>query len=484
MGREEAPNLRQEAVQNGQVGNPPGGEERAQKESLAYIKSYLDRAQTAQREFETYTQEEIDAVVKAVGKVVYQNAQYLAELAVEETGMGLVEDKTAKNKSKAAIIWNSLRDKKSVGILSRDQEAGIVEIAKPMGVVAAITPCTNPIVTPMSNAMFALKGGNAIIITPHHKAIRCSTAAIDLINEALAKLGAPKYLVQILSEQSRENTRNLIANADVVIATGGAGMVHAAYSSGRPALGVGAGNVQCIIDRGIDYGEAVPKIIAGRAFDNGIICSGEQTVIAPAEDFDRIMEEFRKNGAYLVQSTEEKEALRKAMFVDDAMNRHAIGQSAEALAKLAKIEIPQGTKLFVAEADGPGEADLLSKEKMCPVLAAYRYEEFSQAVDIAQANLELEGKGHSVAIHSHNEENIEYAGKRLSVCRFVINQVCASSAGGSFFNGLAPTNTLGCGSWGHNSISENLNYRHLINISRIAYFMPGNHVPTESELWD
>ena len=459
-------------------------EEQEKAESMAYVGEYLKRARKAQAEFENYSQEQVDELVKAIGKAVYYNAEYLAELAVAETGMGVVADKTAKNKGKASIIWNSLRDKKSVGIIERDPVAGIVKVAKPIGVAAAITPCTNPIVTPMSNAMFALKGRNAIIVTPHHKSIRSSTETVELINKELDKLGAPKYLIQILDRQSRENTKNLIANADVVIATGGAGMVRAAYSSGRPALGVGAGNVQCIIDRGVDIKEAVPKIIAGRAFDNGIICSGEQTVIIPDDEYDAIMEEFRRNNAYIVSDPAEKEALRKGMFVEGEMNRHAVGQSVQKIAELSGLKIPEGTKILVAEADGSGKTDTLSKEKMCPVLAAYRYHDFTEAVAIAEANLEVEGKGHSVSIHSNNIDNIEYAGERLSVSRFVINQICASSAGGSFYNGLAPTNTLGCGSWGHNSISENLDYKHLINVSRIAYFMPDNHVPTESELWD
>ena len=228
-------------------------------DSKAYIEGYIKRARAAQREFEKMSQEQVDEAVKAVGKTVYDNAEYLAEIAVEETGMGNVPDKIAKNKQKAKIIWNNLKGKKSRGILDTDEETGITRIAKPVGVVAAITPCTNPIVTPMSNAMFALKCGNAIIITPHHKAVKCSTRTVDMINERLAELGMPGNLIQILDQHSRENTGNLISMADVVVATGGAGMVKAAYSSGRPALGVGAGNVQCIIDRGIDYSEAVSQ---------------------------------------------------------------------------------------------------------------------------------------------------------------------------------------------------------------------------------
>jgi len=452
--------------------------------SKTYINEYISRARKAQTIYETMSQEQVDLAVKSAGKAVYDNAEYLAEFAVKETEMGNYEDKVAKNKQKSKIIWNNLKGKKSRGIIERDEETGITKVAKPIGVVAAITPCTNPIVTPMSNIMFALKGGNAIIITPHHKSIECSTKTVELINDELKKLGMPDYLVQILDTQSRENTRNLISSADTVIATGGMSMVNAAYSSGRPALGVGAGNVQCIIDQGIDYKEAVPKIIAGRAFDNGIICSGEQSVICPNEDFDDILDEFTKKGAYVIRDSKEKQALRTAIFDEEGhMSRHAVGQSVQSIAAIAKINIPEGTKVIVVEADGSGESDILAKEKMCPVLSAYKYDTFEEGVEIAKANLEVEGKGHSVSIHSNNKAHIEYIGTELSVSRFLVNQVCASSAGGSFNNGLAPTNTLGCGSWGHNSISENLDYKHLINISRIAYFMPDNPTPSDEELW-
>ena len=453
-------------------------------DSKSYIDEYIERAKKAQKEYETFSQEQIDEIVMTIAKVVHDNAEYLAEIAVDETGMGVVADKTAKNKGKARTIWNSLKGKKSTGIIERDEATGITKIAKPIGVVAAITPCTNPIVTPMSNAMFALKGGNAIIITPHHKAIRCSTKAVEMINAELDKLGAPQYLIQILDQQSRENTKNLISSADIVIATGGMGMVKAAYSSGKPALGVGAGNVQCIIDSDADIEVAAPQIITGRTFDNGIICSGEQSIIMPETRYDEMLKVFEKNGAYVISKAEDKEAMRQAMFVDGAMSRHAVGQSVEAIASLARLQIPEGTKVIIVEADGFGEQDILAKEKMCPVLAAFKYKTFEEGVEIAKANLEEEGKGHSVSIHSNNKDHIEYAGKELCVSRFVINQTCATSAGGSFFNGLAPTNTLGCGSWGNNSISENLDYKHLINVSRIAYFMKDNHVPTDEELWN
>ncbi|MDR2770760.1 MAG: aldehyde dehydrogenase family protein [Clostridiales Family XIII bacterium] len=458
-------------------------ETQSNDESRSYTEAYMRRARAAQASFENATQEDADRAVRAIAKVVYDNAEALAALAVEDTHMGNVRDKTAKNRSKARLIWNSLKGKKSRGILERDEASGITTVAKPLGVVAAITPCTNPIVTPMSNSMFALKCGNAIIITPHHSATLCSAQAVALFRAELKKLGFPEDLVQILDRHSREHTKNLIAMADVTIATGGAGLVRAAYSSGKPALGVGAGNVQAIIDRGADYAEAVRLIAEGRAFDNGIICSGEQSAICPEEDFETILRSFEACGCYVIESPAEREALRSALFEDGEMSRHAVGQSAAAVARLAGIETDENIKAIAVEAEGTGRNDVLAKEKMCPVIALYRYRDFAEAIAVAKANLEAEGKGHSVAIHSDNREHIEYAGRALPVSRFLINQICASSAGGSFQNGLAPTNTMGCGSWGNNSLSENLSYRHLMNVSRIAYNMPNNPVPSDEELW-
>ena len=452
-------------------------------DSKAYISKYIERAKKAQTAFEKLTQKETDAAVKAIAKVVFDHGEFLAEIAVKETGMGNIGDKILKNKSKSKMIWSHLRDKRSKGIIERDEVTGVTQVAKPIGVVAAITPITNPSVTPMGNAMFALKGGNAIIITPHSKAIKCSTKTVEMMNGQLAKLGMPENLIQILDMQSRENTKNLISMADIVVATGGMGMVQAAYSSGKPALGVGVGNVQCMIDRDVDIKEAIPKIATGRAFDNGIICAAEQTVICPKEKLDDVLAEFEKCNAYVIKKKDEKDALRDVMFENGAMRKQVVGQSAKDVAAIAGFSVPEDTKLIVVMADGAGAKDIFSKEKMCPVLSVYTYDDFEGAIEIAAENLEMEGKGHSVSIHSNNPKNIELAGERICISRLLVNQVCASSAGGSFYNGLAPTNTLGCGSWGNNSISENLDYKHLINISRIAYYMPDNAVPTDEEVW-
>lgn len=444
-----------------------------------YIEDYIVRAKKAMQEFKSFSQKETDKAVMLIAKTVHDNAESLAKLAVKETLMGNVEDKIAKNKMKVKVIWHSLKGKKSKGIIGREE--GIIKIANPVGVVAAITPITNPIVTPMSNAMFALKGGNAIIITPHHKAIKSSTKTVELINKVLAKNKFPKNLIQILDEQSRENTKSLIESVDKVIATGGAGMVKAAYSSGKPALGVGAGNVQVIIDKGYDLNIAIPKIISGRAFDNGIICSGEQSIILPKDELDNLKKIFKKEKVLYLDDEKEVKKLRDTLFIDEKLNRHVVGANTKTILDLAKINVKEKVKVIGVLADGVG--DVLGKEKMCPVFSIYTYSNINEAIKIAENNLEKEGKGHSVAIHSNNEKTIEKIITSLLVSRFIINASSATTAGGSFYNNLAPTNTLGCGSWGGNSISENVTYKHLINISRCAFELPKKRIPTEKELW-
>lgn len=448
-----------------------------------FIGSLILKSKKAQREFESFDQAQVDQMVREIAKVVYDNAVDLARLAVDETRMGVFEDKIKKNQGKSRIIWNNLKTKKTVGVIKHDEETGVVEVAKPMGVVGAVTPCTNPIVTPMCNAMFALKGRNSIIIAPHPRAKKCAIQVVGLFNEAIKKFNAPANLIQVVEEPSVELTNDLMRAVDVIIATGGMGMVKAAYSSGKPAYGVGAGNVQCIIDRNVDIKEAIPKIVAGRIFDNGIICSGEQTIIAPMDEYDNVISELEKNGTYCIKDDAERDRLRKVLFIDGIMNKDLVGQSVEKVAKLADIKIPEGTRLIAVETEGIGRSDVLCKEKMCPVIALFKYVYFKEAVDISIANLEVEGKGHSIAIHSNNKDNIEYAANTVPVSRVLINQICSTMNGGSFFNGFAPTTTLGCGSWGNNSISENLDYKHLINITRIGYYMKDAVVPTDDEMW-
>lgn len=450
------------------------------KEQIAIL---IANARKAQKELEKCNQEQIDSYVRAIGKVVYDNAEPYAKMAAEESRMGVYEDKIAKNKGKSKIIWNSLKGVPSVGVVERNPETGITVVARPVGVVGAITPCTNPIVTPMCNAMFAIKGRNTIIVAPHPRTKKCNKVVIDAMNEALAKLGAPANIIQTIEEPSIEASSELMKGVDVVVATGGAGMVKSAYSSGKPAYGVGPGNVQCIIDTDADITECVPKIIAGRKFDNGIICSGEQTVIAQADQYDAIMAEFKKNGAVLITDAAEKAALREALFPGGVMNKDLVGQSVQKIAAAAGLNVPEGTPVILVEADGYGKDDLFSKEKMCPVISTYKYSTFEEAVTIARANLDVEGKGHSVSIHSNNREHLEYAGETIEVARVLVNQICSTMNGGAFTNSLTPTTTLGCCSWGNNSISENFGFKHLINYIRIAENLPNKAVPTDEEVW-
>ena len=449
-----------------------------------YIQLLIKNARVAQLKYEKFNQKQVDVLVKAIARVVYDNAVDLARMAVDETQMGLFEDKIKKNKGKANIIWNSLKTKKSVGIISNNPATGIVEVAKPMGVVGVVSPCTNPIVTPMCNAMFALKGRNSIIIAPHPRAKKCAKHLVNLFNEAIKKYDAPENLIQVIDEPTNELTGELMKAVDVIVATGGYGMVKAAYSSGKPAYGVGVGNVQCILDRDIDTKDAITKIITGRTFDNGIICSGEQTIIIHEDDYANVIKELKANGVYYIDGGEEREKLRKAVFVNGVMNKDLVGQSAAKIAEIAGIKLPEGTKMIAVRADGIGRMDLFSKEKMCPVIATYTYKTFKDAIDIAIANLEVEGMGHTIAIHSNNKENIEYAALTVHVCRVLVNQIGATMNGGSFFNGYAATTTLGCGSWGNNSISENFDYKHLINITRISYLLKDVKVPTDQEIWE
>ncbi|MDR1535080.1 MAG: aldehyde dehydrogenase family protein [Planctomycetota bacterium] len=447
------------------------------------IEEMVALSREAQGKFGEFTQERVDAAVRAVGKLVFDQAAPLAKMAVEETRMGVYEDKVKKNLGKARIIWHSLKGKRSVGVLDDRSEPGIVKIAKPKGVVAAVTPCTNPVVTPMFNAMIALKGGNSIIFAPHPRARRCARRLVDLFNAELARLGAPENLVQTVDEPSNELTAELMRAGDVVVATGGMGMVRAAYSSGKPAYGVGVGNVQCIVDRGYSLDLCIPKIVEGRAFDNGIICSGEQTIICHRDDYPAMTKTLAANKVYFTADRAETARVRDALFPGGVMAKDLVGQSAAAVAAAAGIGIPEGTRALAVEAEGVGRADLLSKEKMCPVLSTYRYESFAEAVAIANANLAIEGRGHSISLHTDRGENAEYAGIHIPVCRVLVNQICSTMNGGSFLNSLTPTTTLGCGSWGNNSISENLGFKHLINVIRVAHPLDDAKVPADDEIW-
>lgn len=447
------------------------------------IKEMVAAARKAQFIYDEYfDQQKADLVVKLTAKAMYDNADELARMGHSETGMGNYPDKKAKVLNKSKALWQDLKSKKSMGIIGIDEVTNLIEIAKPIGVVAAIIPMTNPVVTVMSKVMFALKTKNAIIISPHPKAKNCCAYTVKLIKEAIVEHGVPEDLIQIIEDPTIDKTQELMKECDVIVATGGMPMVKSAYSSGKPSFGVGAGNVQVILDRYIDLDDAAEKVITGRSFDNGIICSGEQSIIYPREEKAEVFAAFSRHGAYFIPE-EDRDRLVNTLFIDGSINRDIVGQDVAVIAERAGISIPKGTRVMVVEAKGVGHEDIISKEKMCPVLAAFPYDFFEEAIKIAKTNLNLEGSGHSAAIHSNDQANIIKAGSELFVSRLIVNAPSATTAGGSLQNGLAVTNTLGCGSWGNNSISENFTYKHLLNITRIAPLSPRIHVPTDEEIW-
>ena len=448
------------------------------------IEELIHKSRIAQETYEIFTQEKVDVIVRDIGKFVYDNAEALARMAVDETEMGSFEDKILKNKSKARVIWNNLKDKKSRGVIGEDNISNLVFVAKPMGVVAAVTPVTNPIVTPMCNGMFALKTGNAIIFASHPKAQNCAEFLTEEFMKIVKSHNGPDDLIQVVKNGSVAKTQKLMQSADVVVATGGGAMVKSAYSSGKPSFGVGAGNVPVIIDRNIDLKDAVEKIVDGASFDHGIICSHEQFVFAPEENFEKTIELFTNTGkVWFTNNQNQIQKLRDVVFQNGYLNKDIVGKSAREVGKLAGIDVPETSRLILLPADGSGTEDVLAKEKLCPVIAIVPYKTFEEAINMAKSNLLVEGAGHSAALHSDNDQNIQKAGLELPISRLVVNQPSSTSAGGSLTNGFAPTTTLGCGSWGGNSISENLDYKHLMNVSRIGKVISDKEVPTDDEIW-
>jgi succinate-semialdehyde dehydrogenase len=449
----------------------------------AYVQNLVDASRKAQEIFAAFSQEQVDAIVRAAGKAVYDNAESLARLAVQETGMGRFEDKVMKNKGKSKTTWYRLRGVKSRGVIRRIPDLGLVEVAHPMGVIGAICPMTNPTMTPMHNAMVALKGGNSLIVCPHPKAKKAGVETVRVMNEAIAGEGAPENLIQVVSEPTMDISGLVMALCDMCISTGGAGMVKAAYSSGKPAFGVGQGNVQVLIDRNVELADVADKVITGRAYDLGVLCTCEQCVICPEESYNGLIACLQERGAYYIEKKTEVDAVRATLFPGGTLNRESVGLDAVKVAAMAGIAVPASTRILVVKLEAFGKEEELAREKLCPVMAVYAYKTWEEAVHVARSNLLVEGTGHSAIVHSRDSGNIDYAALRLPVSRIAVNQTGSNSLGGTLVNGLNPTGTLGCGSWGNNGASENLWFHHLINISRVASVIEGASVPTDEEIW-
>ena len=432
------------------------------------VEEYVDRARKAVEEIKEYNQEQVDKLVYEAAKIIYKNAEPLAREAVDETGLGYYEDKIAKNTDTPTAFWNYLKDKKSVGIISEDKETGIIEVAHPVGVIACVTPATNPNVTPLGNFMDAMKGKNAIIVSPAPRAARSTTHTVNLIREALAKCGAPADLIQVLDEVTLENSQALMAACDLIIATGGSGMVKAAYSSGTPAYGVGPGNPPVVLDRGYDLEDAAKKTVVAVGSDNGILCDGDNLLLYPQESEEAFFAALKQEGVVLFEEKKYVEELGNVLFVNGKANPEMVGKDAPVIAEAAGFSIPKDTKVVGLKIDAVGKANILNKEIMGPIVVLKSYETFEEATAMAVQNMEEAGGiGHTAGIFSNDKKHIDYYAERIPVARVLVNQPTPDAWGPST-NGLSPAVSESCGTWGNNILCENVDYIHLINVSKIA----------------
>ena len=431
----------------------------------------LKRVKKAQEEFSTFSQEQVDKIFRAAALAANQARIPLAKLAVSETSMGIVEDKVIKNQFASEYIYNKYRDTKTCGVIESDEAAGVEKIACPIGVVAAVIPTTNPTSTAIFKCLLALKTRNGIIISPHPRAKNSTIAAAKLILEAAVAAGAPENIIAWIDVPSLELTNLLMTTADIILATGGPGMVKAAYSSGKPALGVGAGNVPAVIDESADILLAVNSIIHSKTFDNGMICASEQSVIVPDTIYDDVKAEFTKRGCYFL-TEEETEKVRKTIIINGALNARIVGQSAYKIAQLSGVEVDPKTKILIGEVEKDDLSEEFAHEKLSPVLAMYKSGSFDESLKIAYNLIEDGGLGHtsSIFINEHTEkEKLEKFKMMMKTCRIVVNTPSSHGGIGDLYNfRLEPSLTLGCGTWGGNSISENVGVKHLLNIKTVA----------------
>ena len=440
-------------------------------DSVDALHEALARVRAAQKIFSTYSQEQVDKIFLAAATAADKARISLAKLAVAETGMGIVEDKVIKNHYAAEYIYNAYKDTKTCGVIEEDKTYGITKIAEPIGVVAAVIPTTNPTSTAIFKCLISLKTRNAIIISPHPRAKNATIAAAKLILEAAVAAGAPEGIIDWIDVPSLEMTNTVMKEADIILATGGPGMVKAAYSSGKPALGVGAGNVPAIIDESANILLAVNSIIHSKTFDNGMICASEQSVIVHESIYDTVKAEFAARGCYFLNPVE-TEKVRKTIIINGALNAKIVGQKAVRIAELAGVTVPAGTKILIGEVDSVEITEEFAHEKLSPVLAMYKFKTFEEALDKADKLVEDGGFGHTSSLYINvntQKEKLDAFTARMRTCRIVINTPSAHGGIGDLYNfKLAPSLTLGCGSWGGNSISENVGVKHLINIKTVA----------------
>lgn len=440
-------------------------------DSVEKLEEAIARVRKAQKLFATYTQEQVDKIFLAAASAANKARIPLAKMAVEETGMGVVEDKVIKNNYASEYIYNAYKNTKTCGVIEEDKAYGMKKIAEPIGVIAAVIPTTNPTSTAIFKCLIALKTRNAIIISPHPRAKNSTIAAAKLVLEAAVAAGAPEGIIDWIDVPSLDMTNFVMKEADIILATGGPGMVKAAYSSGKPALGVGAGNTPAIIDDTADILLAVNSIIHSKTFDNGMICASEQSVIVLQSIYDAVKEEFAARGCYFLNPAE-TEKVRKTIIINGALNAKIVGKSAVKIAELSGVTVPEGTKILIGEVESVDLSEEFAHEKLSPVLAMYKAESFADALDKAEHLIADGGYGHTSSVYLNEvteQDKLAEFTSRMKTCRILVNTPSSQGGIGDLYNfKLAPSLTLGCGSWGGNSVSENVGVKHLINIKTVA----------------
>ncbi len=440
-------------------------------DSVETLGAAIKRVREAQAKFATYSQEQVDKIFLAAASAANKARISLAKMAVAETGMGIVEDKVIKNHYAAEYIYNAYKDTKTCGVIEEDKSFGITKIAEPIGVVAAVIPTTNPTSTAIFKTLISLKTRNGIIISPHPRAKNSTIAAAKLVLEAAVEAGAPEGIIDWIDVPSLEMTNMVMKEADIILATGGPGMVKAAYSSGKPALGVGAGNTPAIIDDTADILLAVNSIIHSKTFDNGMICASEQSVIVLDKVYKAVKKEFADRGCYFLDA-DETEKVRKTIIINGALNAKIVGQSAHTIASLAGVEVPETAKILIGEVESVDLSEEFAHEKLSPVLAMYKVKTFEEALDKAEILVADGGFGHTSSVYLNpvtEKEKLAAFSARMKTCRILVNTPSSHGGIGDLYNfKLAPSLTLGCGSWGGNSVSENVGVKHLLNIKTVA----------------
>ncbi|MBS1829867.1 MAG: aldehyde dehydrogenase family protein [Acidobacteria bacterium] len=438
--------------------------------SVQEVRTKVDKAHAAFQQFRGFSQEQVDAIVESMAAAGRANARRLAEMAVDETGMGNVESKVAKNLLCADLLPRRIRGMKTIGLIRRNEEEKVIEIAEPVGVVAAILPTTNPTSTAIYKSIVSLKSGNAVVHSPHPRAKGCTCATIDLMLQAAVSAGAPPDLIQCINNASMEGTNALMRHprTSVILSTGGSGIVRAAYSSGKPAFGVGPGNVPVLIDESADIATAVKKVVEGKSFDYGTVCSSEQTIVAPLSIKEKILAELRRHNAFFANDEQAKALTRVLLNEKLIVTAECVGQSPQSIGKIAGFAVPADAPIIVAEIHGVGKQHPLSAEKLSPVLAVYFVKDFAAAVDACEGILKFGGLGHTCVIHATDESRILEYGRRMPAFRVLVNTPSPQGSTGITTNVL-PSMTLGCGAMAGNITSDNVGPMHLLNIKRIAY---------------